>query len=52
MVHEAPREDFLVLFGEAILIVEGQERPVKPWDCQGRSTFRSAMWSRQEHSGS
>jgi uncharacterized cupin superfamily protein len=29
---ETEQEDFLVLSGEAILIVEGQERTVKQWD--------------------
>jgi uncharacterized cupin superfamily protein len=29
---ETEQEDFLVLAGEGILIVEGQERPVKQWD--------------------
>jgi len=33
MYHwEADQEDFLVLFGEALLIVEGEERPLRPWD--------------------
>jgi uncharacterized cupin superfamily protein len=33
MYHwEADQEDFLVLAGEAILIIEGQERPLKQWD--------------------
>ena len=33
MYHEEPgQEDFLVLKGEALLIVEGQERPLKAWD--------------------
>ena len=33
MYHwEANQEDFLVLSGEAILIVEGQERPLRQWD--------------------
>ena len=33
MYHwETEQEDFLVLFGEALLIVEGQERPLKQWD--------------------
>jgi uncharacterized cupin superfamily protein len=33
MYHwEADQEDFLVLAGEAILIVEGVERPLKAWD--------------------
>ncbi len=33
MYHwEADQEDFLVLSGEALLIVEGQERPLKQWD--------------------
>jgi quercetin dioxygenase-like cupin family protein len=29
---ETEQEDFLVLAGEGVLIVEGQERPVKQWD--------------------
>jgi uncharacterized cupin superfamily protein len=33
MYHwEADAEDFLVLYGEALLIVEGQERPLRQWD--------------------
>ncbi len=33
MYHrENQQEDFLVLFGECLLIVEGQERPLKAWD--------------------
>jgi len=33
MYHEEPgQEDFLVLEGEALLIVEGEERPLKAWD--------------------
>src|SRR5947207_4617804 len=33
MYHrEAYQEDFLVLRGECLLIVEGEERPLKPWD--------------------
>ncbi len=33
MYHwEADQEDFLVLSGEAILLVEGQERPLRQWD--------------------
>jgi uncharacterized cupin superfamily protein len=33
MYHwEADQEDFLVLSGEALLIVEGQERPLRAWD--------------------
>jgi len=30
--HESEQEDFLVLAGEPLLIVEGQERPLRPWD--------------------
>src|SRR5262245_560862 len=30
--HEDDQEDFLVLQGEALLIVEGQERTLKAWD--------------------
>ncbi len=30
--HEANQEDFLVLAGDALLIVEGQERPLRQWD--------------------
>ena len=33
MYHwEADQEDFLVLAGEAMLVVEGQERRLQPWD--------------------
>jgi uncharacterized cupin superfamily protein len=33
MYHwEADQEDFLLLSGEALLIVEGQERPLRQWD--------------------
>jgi len=33
MYHwEADQEDFLVLSGEALLIVEGEERPLRRWD--------------------
>ena len=33
MYHEEPgQEDFLVLRGECLLIVEGVERPLKAWD--------------------
>ncbi len=33
MYHwEADQEDFLVVAGEALLIVEGEERPIRRWD--------------------
>jgi uncharacterized cupin superfamily protein len=33
MYHwEADQEDFLVLAGEALLVIEGEERPLKQWD--------------------
>jgi uncharacterized cupin superfamily protein len=33
MYHwEADQEDFLVVAGEALLIVEGEERPLRQWD--------------------
>jgi uncharacterized cupin superfamily protein len=33
MYHwEADQEDFLVLFGEALVIIEGEERPLRQWD--------------------
>jgi uncharacterized cupin superfamily protein len=33
MYHaENAQEDFLVLFGECVLIAEGEERPLKQWD--------------------
>jgi uncharacterized cupin superfamily protein len=33
MYHwETDQEDFLVLSGEALLIIEGEERPVRAWD--------------------
>lgn len=30
--HEAGQEDFLILRGEAILLIEGEERPLRAWD--------------------
>jgi len=30
--REDEQEDFLVLAGEALLLVEGEERPLKAWD--------------------
>ena len=30
--REAQQEDFLVLMGECLLLVEGQERPLRAWD--------------------
>jgi uncharacterized cupin superfamily protein len=30
--REDAQEDFLVLFGECLLLVEGEERPLKAWD--------------------
>jgi len=30
--HEAGQEDFLVLAGACMLIIEGEERPLAPWD--------------------
>ena len=33
MYHwEADQEDFLVVSGEAVLIIEGEERPLRQWD--------------------
>lgn len=33
MYHwEADQEDFLVLSGEALLLIEGDERPLRQWD--------------------
>ena len=33
MYHwESDQEDFLVLAGEAVLVVEGEERPLRQWD--------------------
>ena len=33
MYHwEADQEDFLVLAGEALLVIEGEERPLRRWD--------------------
>ena len=29
---ETNQEDFLVLMGECLLVVEGEERPLRPWD--------------------
>ena len=46
MYHwEADQEDFLVVAGEALLIVEGEERPLKQWDlahCPPRPSTRSS----------
>jgi uncharacterized cupin superfamily protein len=39
--HEAGQEDFLLLRGRATLLVEGEERPLEPWDfvhCPPRTT--------------
>jgi uncharacterized cupin superfamily protein len=39
--HEAGQEDFLILRGRCTVIVEGEERPVGPWDlfhCPPRTT--------------
>jgi uncharacterized cupin superfamily protein len=30
--HEAGQEDFLVLSGQCVLVIEGEERPLKEWD--------------------
>jgi uncharacterized cupin superfamily protein len=30
--HEAGQEDFLVLAGKPRLVIEGEERPLEPWD--------------------
>ncbi len=30
--RESNQEDFLILSGECLLLVEGQERPLKAWD--------------------
>ena len=30
--RESNQEDFLVLHGECLLLVEGEERPLRPWD--------------------
>lgn len=30
--HEAGQEDFLIVRGEGILIIEGEERPLRTWD--------------------
>jgi uncharacterized cupin superfamily protein len=30
--HESDQEDFLVLAGECLLLIEGEERPLKAWD--------------------
>jgi hypothetical protein len=33
MYHwEADQEDFLILFGEAVLVIEGEERTIGQWD--------------------
>jgi uncharacterized cupin superfamily protein len=30
--RESNQEDFLVLFGECVLLIEGEERPLRTWD--------------------
>lgn len=30
--HEVDQEDFLLLDGEAVLVIEGEERPLRRWD--------------------
>jgi uncharacterized cupin superfamily protein len=30
--HESDQEDFLVLAGECLLVIEGEERPLEQWD--------------------
>jgi len=30
--HEAGQEDFLLLAGEGVLVIEGEERPLRAWD--------------------
>ena len=41
MYHgENAQEDFLVLYGECLLLVEGEERPLKQWDF-----FHSPAWT-------
>jgi uncharacterized cupin superfamily protein len=41
MYHgENAQEDFLVLYGECVLLVEGEERPLKQWDF-----FHSPAWT-------
>lgn len=30
--HEAGQEDFLILQGRCILVIDGQERSLRPWD--------------------
>jgi uncharacterized cupin superfamily protein len=41
MYHwEADQEDFLVVYGEAVLVIEGEEQPLRHWDfvhCPGRA---------------
>ena len=43
MYHaESVQEDFLVLMGECILIVEDQERHLRPWELRAPPTRRGA----------
>lgn len=45
MYHwETDQEDFLVPSGEALAIVEGQERPLRPRDFLGVSTGHREGW--------
>lgn len=44
---ESAQEDFFVVAGECLLIVEGEERPLRAWDsCTVRRTRRTSSWAR------
>jgi hypothetical protein len=45
---ETEQEDFLVLSGEALLVVEGQERPLRQWDETARRYNASAPEDTQD----
>ena len=47
---ETEAEAFLVLSGEALLVVEGQERPLKQWD-SSTARPRPSMWSSAQGTG-
>jgi uncharacterized cupin superfamily protein len=44
--HESNQEDFLVLAGECLLLVEGEERRLRPWDF-----FHAPPWTEHAFAG-
>src|SRR5579884_2835396 len=43
---ESNQEDFLVLSGNALLLIEGQERPLRPWiSCTALRRRSTSSWA-------